>query len=236
MAIGAALFLLGVPAVDEDLVYSEPGGRGVKFEPPINPEDIQGKSIDLDVDYEISSLSDAYKFNVCSSSGIPLEFWEAYLPPALADLSEGLVYCDEQDVNALYLYSVAVTEVGYNCEVVGDYNYFNYTVDAKHYQDFSSPLDCFEYTVNRYHNAYYDYDWQLSVPITPHDLPPVGDLIYEDDNVTITEINRRYAMFQDYTVNWKWQETVAEIMADTSEAYLAWLNQKVGGTMNVEGV
>lgn len=168
------------------------------------------------------TYSDAFNMNVNSSSGIPLEFWRDYLPSDLAEMADGLVYCDDAGINSLYLYAVAVTEVGRDCHTVGEYNYFNYTVDAESYQDFTTPLDCFEYTVDRYTSAYFTRDWQLEVPINWQDMPPRGSLNYDDDVVTITEINRRYAINSNLTVNWKWQTLVAEIISVTSEDYIEW--------------
>lgn len=168
------------------------------------------------------TYSDAFNMNVNSSSGIPLEFWRDYLPSDLAEMADGLVYCDDAGINSLYLYAVAVTEVGRNCHTVGEHNYFNYTTDAKSYQDFASPLDCFEYTADRYTSAYFLRDWQLEVPIDWCDMPPRGSLNYDDEVVTITEINRRYAINSNLTVNWEWQALVAEIISATSEDYIEW--------------
>ena len=44
----------------------------------------------------------------------------------------------------------------------------------------------------------------------------------DDDIFTVPEVNTRYAINYDYTVNWLWSDVVCEIMYNFNTRYQTW--------------
>lgn len=155
---------------------------------------------------------DAKTWQVNRSYNIPKEFYYDILPENMHCLVEGICNLEaNQEISSMFLIAVAATEVGWDADFAGDYNWFNWTPDAKNYQNFSSTDECIVYTGERFEKCFFNPEW--------HAL--YGDEV--DDYFTIDEINSKYAINSDGTVNTYWGEVVGEIIGSFHEKYADWV-------------
>lgn len=162
--------------------------------------------------YPTLAAFDAKTFQVNRSYNIPKEFYYDILPENMHCLVEGICNLEAtQDISSMFLFAIAATEVGWDADFAGNNNWFNWTPDAKEYQDFSSTEACITYTGKRFKECFFNPEW--------HAL--YGDTV--DDYFTIDEINSKYALNDDGTVNTYWGEVVGEIIGSFHKKYADWV-------------
>lgn len=149
-------------------------------------------------------------YQVNKSYHIPKQFYYDILPEDMYCLIEGICDLEEtQEISSMFLFAVAATEVGWHGDLVGKNNWFNWTPDARNYQNFDTVEDCIAFTGKRFETAFFNPEWYRT----------------EVDNYfTIDEINSRYAFYNDGTVNTYWGEVVGEIIESFHNKYEKWVN------------
>lgn len=179
---------------------------------PIEPTDdiAYGEVVELP-----STLDDMYAMDLTTSSEIPVEFWDYWLPDAYKSIAPYLEDFDSDGMNAAWVVAVIITECGRTANTVGSYNYFNFTVDTLTYTNFSSPGDCMEYARSWIKQSFLNRDW--------HKTRPAGYCQLTEDGVfTIERVNEHYAINPDGSVNWRWSEVVADVMQEIYNDYYNW--------------
>ena len=113
----------------------------------------------------------------------------------------------------MFLLAVAATETAWGTTFYekGSNNWFNWTVDAVNYQWFDSATDCAEYTGEMFPKKFFNREFYAQF----------GQNL-DDDIFTVPEVNTRYAINYDYTVNWLWSDVVCEIMYNFNTRYQTW--------------
>ena len=155
---------------------------------------------------------DATTFQVNKSYFVPVDFYYDTLPEDMHCLVEGICNLEAtQDISSMFLFAVAATEVGWSPDFAGENNWFNWTPDAADYQDFESTDACIEYTGTRFEECFFNPEWHAIFGATV------------DDYFTISEINSRYAFYNDGTVNTYWGEVVSEIVESMHFKYKDWV-------------
>lgn len=161
----------------------------------------------------VSCFEDMYSFQINKSYDIPKEFYYSVLPEEMYPLVEPVCQLEHrEEVSSMYLLAVAATEVGWGKYFYdeGSNNWFNWTADAINYQVFESAWDCVEYTAGAYKERMFNPEWYAAF----------GQDV--DDVFTVPEVNTRYALWNDGTVNWQWSEVVCEIMYGFVKDYEKW--------------
>lgn len=189
-------------------------------EPRVYPEDIfvdplfKENSIDS-CDHPTLEKFNKNTYQVNKSYHIPKQFYYDILPEDMYCLIEPVCALEEtQEISSMFLLAVAATEVGWHGDVVGKNNWFNWTPDAKHYQNFDTVEECVAYTGERFKTAFFNPEWYRTEV---------------DDYFTIDEINSRYAFYDDGSVNTYWGEIVGEILESFHDKYEKWVNNNDSG-------
>jgi hypothetical protein len=160
------------------------------------------------------SFAEMYSVQVNKSYNIPTEFYYDILPETMYPLVEGVCRLEEtQEISSMFLLAVAATETGWGTTFYenGSNNWFNWTVDAVNYQWFDSATDCAEYTGEMFPKKFFNREFYAQF----------GQNL-DDDIFTVPEVNTRYAINYDYTVNWLWSDVVCEIMYNFNTRYQTW--------------
>lgn len=168
-------------------------------------------------EFDPSTPFDVTTYQVNKSYNIPKEFYYATLPEDMHCLVEGICNLERtQEISSMFLFAVAATEVGWHGEFAGDNNWFNWTPDAENYQGFATTEDCIAYTGNRFQSCYFNPEWYAGF----------GQEM--DAYFTVSEINSRYAFYNDGSVNWYWGEVVTEILESLNTKYVRWVSENYG--------
>ena len=166
----------------------------------------------------IETFSSVADFQVNKSYNIPVEFYYSLLPEEIHHLAECVRELERtQEISSMFLIAVAATEVGWHGEFAGENNWFNWTPDAQYYQGFASTKECVEYTGKRFKESFFNPEWYAS-------FGQEG----MDDCFTVSEINSRYAFYDDCSVNWYWGDVVTEILESFNNKYMRWLEENDG--------
>ncbi len=193
----------GVPALSEDEMYAIISSTMSQY----YAED--KKSV---TEYPSLTEFDAETYQVNRSYNIPKEFYYDILPENMHCLIEGICNLEAtQEISSMFLIAIAATEVGWDADFAGSNNWFNWTPDAKKYQNFSSTEECIAYTGERFEKCYFNPEWHAIY----------GDIV--DNYFTINEINSKYAINDDGTVNTYWGEVVGEIIESFHREYADWV-------------
>lgn len=176
-----------------------PEENALMYEPPVLP----------------STYEDMLTLDLTQPSTIPVEFWEYWLPNAYKPIAEELPLFDEEGINAAWVVSVIIAECGWDANVVGSYNYFNFTVDTLSYTDFNSPVGAMQYARSWFKQSFFNPEW--------HKTRPAGYCQWnEGDPLTIERVNEHYAINPDGSVNWNWTKVACEIMVKIYSDYSVW--------------
>lgn len=164
--------------------------------------------------FELCSYEDIYSVQVNKSYKIPKEFYYEVLPETMHPLVDSVCELeDTMEISSMYLFAVAATEVGWGTAFAEDNNWFNWTPNAEDYQYFSCASDCVDFTQKMYEIKFFNADWYAGYGQTM------------DDYYTIQDINSRYALYSDGSVNWYWSDVVGEIMYSLNKKYQSWTLQ-----------
>lgn len=160
------------------------------------------------------SFEDMYTVQVNKSYRIPEEFYYDVLPESMHPLISGVCEAENNtEISSMFLLAVAATEVGWGTAFYepGSNNWFNWTADACTYQTFSSTDACVTYTQEKFQERFFNREWYAGF----------GQEL-SDDIFTVPEVNTRYALYNDCTVNWYWSDVVCEIMYSFNLKYQEW--------------
>lgn len=196
------------PVDDPELFSPEPTDyayveepNAVMYEPPVLP-----------VTYE-----DMLNLDLTTSSTMPAEFWKYWLPTVYKPIANQLPLFDQEGINAAWVAAIMIAECGWDGNVVGSFNYFNFTVDTLSYTNFSSPAEAMQYARAWFQQSFFNRAW--------HTTRPAGYCQWhEGEPLTIERVNEHYAINPDGSVNWNWTKVASEIMVQIYSDYSAWKN------------
>lgn len=150
-----------------------------------------------------ASVHDAQFYDVRQPSYIPASYYYEVIPECYHPMIDVAVEADLNGLNSAFLFAIIITECGWSSQVVGQHNYFNWTVDTVDYQNFATPYDFMEYTQYRFGRDFLNYDWLRQ---------RVNSTIAADSPICIWHINEAFAIDPDGTTNRAWSPSVANLM------------------------
>ena len=159
------------------------------------------------------TVADIYQIQINRGYGIPKEFYYDILPQTMYPLVDTVCYLEEtQDISSMFLLAVAAVETGWGKSFYepDNNNWFNWTTDTITYQHFESAEDCVLYTGEKFEERFFNPEFYANYNQTM-------DAVF-----TVGEVNTRYALNPDMSVNWAWTDVVCEIMYSFNSKYQLW--------------
>jgi hypothetical protein len=146
----------------------------------------------------------ARNLDIRSVSNVTVEELQSTLPEELWYLAEAAVLMEQRGAgNAIFFMSVMVTEVGWEISLSGSHNYFNWSTDGEYYYDFSSLEEFTEFSIEKFLDNWTDPDFY--------------GMDYEVNRITPAIVNTKYALWDDGSVNTKWENLLCKIMVQISQ-------------------
>lgn len=194
------------------VILEEPEPIQIETQESASEEDVP-PALAVSDGFECTSLADMYEVQINKSYSIPKEFYYDILPETMYPIVDSVCYLEEtQDISSMFLLAVAAVETGWGKTfyIPGNNNWFNWTADTIDYQSFDSADECVLYTGEKFQERFFN----------PEFYAIYGQLV--DDCFTVSEVNTRYALNPDLSVNWAWSDVVCEIMCSFNNKYQLW--------------
>ena len=167
----------------------------------------------------ISSMNEAYELDIRTPSNWEREDFIAIVNEELYPLVGKAIKMEKlTGINAVYLVAVGCIETDYGRQLVGDYNYFNWSTDGVYHYDFENIDEFYKYSMYKYMSNYTKNDFYNTYEGLVGEYPEV---------INIKVVNTAYAHYGNNRINWKWSEVLGEVMATLSDKRLSLTSDEI---------